>query len=76
MLISSWCRQPQYGTDFGWGKPIWVSPGEPVNDVVVLIDTKDGEGIEAWIGLCNEDMAKFEKNPSICAYASFNPSIL
>ncbi|EEF51844.1 salutaridinol 7-O-acetyltransferase, putative [Ricinus communis] len=35
--------------------------------------TKDGQGIEAWIGLPKKVMPKFEKDPGISAYASFTP---
>ncbi|KAL3585024.1 hypothetical protein D5086_011891 [Populus alba] len=41
----------------------------------LTIYTKDGEGIEAWIGLSEEDMVKFEQDPGILTYASFSASI-
>ncbi|KAK9233356.1 hypothetical protein WN943_023605 [Citrus x changshan-huyou] len=66
-----------YEVDFGWGKPVWHSNGSiSVPNGAFLSDTKDGEGVEAWVALYDEDMDKFEKNPSIMAYASSNPSIL
>ncbi|KAJ6908723.1 hypothetical protein NC651_018950 [Populus alba x Populus x berolinensis] len=40
-----------------------------------LLDTRDGEGIEAWVTLPEEAMLKFEKNPDILAYASVSPGI-
>jgi shikimate O-hydroxycinnamoyltransferase/omega-hydroxypalmitate O-feruloyl transferase len=73
--FSSWCNFPFYETDFGWGKPLWVSPALKFNRVAVFLDTKDGEGIEAWIGLSKEDMVKFEQDPGILTYASFSASI-
>ncbi|XP_065866751.1 stemmadenine O-acetyltransferase-like [Euphorbia lathyris] len=73
--FSSWCRFPFYKVDFGWGNPIWVAPAVKVHNAAVVIDTKDGEGIEAWVGLPKEDMAKFQRIPHICSYASFNPTI-
>ncbi|KAG5602919.1 hypothetical protein H5410_034289 [Solanum commersonii] len=43
---SSWCGFP---ADFGWGKPFWVSlVSFNIFEVIVLMDTKDGDGIEAW----------------------------
>ncbi|KAK9230468.1 hypothetical protein WN944_023438 [Citrus x changshan-huyou] len=66
-----------YEVDFGWGKPVWLSNGSiSVPNGAFLSDTRDGEGVEAWVALYEEDMDKFEKNPSIMAYASSNPSIL
>ncbi|XP_065860873.1 stemmadenine O-acetyltransferase-like [Euphorbia lathyris] len=72
--FSSWCRFPFYEIDFGWEKPIWVATTLKLNQGAILIDTKDGEGIEAWVTLSKEDMAKFQQIPYICSYASFNPT--
>ncbi|XP_050218039.1 stemmadenine O-acetyltransferase-like [Mercurialis annua] len=68
--ISSWCKFPFYEADFGWGKPIWVTTAL-INTSAFLLDTKDGEGMECWIGLPKEEMPKFEHHPDICLYASF-----
>ncbi|XP_065860974.1 stemmadenine O-acetyltransferase-like [Euphorbia lathyris] len=73
--FSSWCRFPFYEVDFGWEKPIWIATTLKLNQGAILIDTKDGEGIEAWVTLPKEDMAKFQQIPYICSYASFNPTI-
>lgn len=73
--FSSWCNFPFYETDFGWGKPLWLSAALKLNKVAIFLDTKDGEGIEAWIGLSEEDMVKFEQDPGILTYASFSPII-
>ncbi|GMP68639.1 hypothetical protein CsSME_00028192 [Camellia sinensis var. sinensis] len=74
---SSWCRFLMYETDFGWGKPTWVSPtdeGGPVG--IALLDARDGEGVEIWVNLFEEDMALFEADQELLAYASPNPSAL
>ncbi|KAH7865448.1 hypothetical protein Vadar_006829 [Vaccinium darrowii] len=49
--ITSWCRFPFYESDFGWGKPVWVSTASwGFSNMVVLIDSVgDVGGIEAWI---------------------------
>ncbi|KAK4837882.1 hypothetical protein QYF36_009209 [Acer negundo] len=75
MFVSSTCRFPFYDADFGWGKPKWASVLMKDNNTAILSDTGNGEGIEVWVGLSEDDMAKFEKNPDILAYASINPSI-
>ncbi|OAY47916.1 stemmadenine O-acetyltransferase [Manihot esculenta] len=72
--FSSWCRFPFYEADFGWGKPSWVTTALKLHKVAIFIDSKDGEGIEAWVCLPKEDMVKFEQNPGMCAYSSFKPS--
>ena len=74
--FSSWCRFPLYETDFGWGKPTWVSVGDLVHkNFIVLVDTRDGGGIEAWVTLSEEDMAFFERNKELLEFAALNPSV-
>ncbi|KAH6801889.1 hypothetical protein C2S51_033335 [Perilla frutescens var. frutescens] len=59
--FTSLCRFPLYEADFGWGKPVWVgSAGFPYKNLVTFMDTRNGDGIEAWIHLTKEDMEKFE----------------
>uniref|UniRef100_A0A6N2NDF8 Uncharacterized protein n=1 Tax=Salix viminalis TaxID=40686 RepID=A0A6N2NDF8_SALVM len=68
-MFNSWCRMPVYEADFGWGKPGWVSglyvPGV---EMVFLVDTKDGDGIEAWVSLEEDTMLLFQENPEIKAF--------
>lgn len=66
--ITSWCRFPWYEADFGWGKPFWVSSVGRSMEVISLFDTKNGDGIEAWLGLNENDMAEFERDPDILTY--------
>ncbi|XP_047314467.1 BAHD acyltransferase At5g47980-like [Impatiens glandulifera] len=73
---SSWCRTPLYETDFGWGKPIWVSSaGQDIRNVMILVDSKDGNGMEAWVTLDYKEMDVFEKNEELLEYGSLNPSV-
>ncbi|KAB1223736.1 Vinorine synthase [Morella rubra] len=68
--FTSWCRFPVYEVDFGWGKPTWVcSPGRPYKNVVVLMSTRDGDGIEAWVNMKEEDMPMFEHDPELLPFA-------
>ncbi|MCD7449652.1 hypothetical protein HAX54_000882 [Datura stramonium] len=67
---TSWCRFPWYEADFGWGKPSWVSSVSKNYEGISLIDTKSGDGIEAWIGLKEKDMADFERDPDILSFTS------
>ncbi|KAL5818276.1 hypothetical protein ACOSQ4_022118 [Xanthoceras sorbifolium] len=77
-MISSWCNLPLYKSDFGWGNPELVAPVGRVNSgdniSVCVWDTTDGAGIEAWMFMSKEEMAKFEQDPGVVAYASFNPT--
>ncbi|GMJ13259.1 hypothetical protein like AT1G24430 [Hibiscus trionum] len=59
-IFTSLCRFPLYEADFGWGKPVWVSSANlSTKNLVVFMDTANGDGIEAWIHLKEGDMAEF-----------------
>ncbi|KAL0323532.1 UNVERIFIED_CONTAM: Vinorine synthase [Sesamum angustifolium] len=49
--FTSWCGFPLYEADFGRGKPVWVVTftGMVYKNLVVLMDTVTGDGIEARI---------------------------
>ncbi|XP_061365005.1 stemmadenine O-acetyltransferase-like [Gastrolobium bilobum] len=71
--FSSWTRFDLYNVDFGWGKPTWVCTiGLPIQNVVIFLATKNGDGIEAWITLTEHDMVEFERNPQLLEFASFD----
>ncbi|KAG2316717.1 hypothetical protein Bca4012_067560 [Brassica carinata] len=73
--VSSWCRMSFYEVDFGWGSPVWVAPGCVDKTQVVLMDAKDGEGVEAWVTLPETDMAEFEHDDELLVYATPSPSV-
>lgn len=74
---SSWCRFPLYESDFGWGKPIWVTTASIVlKNTVLMMDTRSGDGIEVSVNLEEQDMAVFERDAELLGFASFNPSAL
>ncbi|CAL5194928.1 unnamed protein product [Lathyrus oleraceus] len=59
--FSSWCNFPIYEVDFGWGKPTWVTTcGSPWKNFIILMDRKDGKGIDAIVSLEENHMTKFE----------------
>ncbi|KAA8533258.1 hypothetical protein F0562_033209 [Nyssa sinensis] len=69
--FSSLCRFPIYEADFGWGKPVWVASASLTKkNVVLFMDTKVGNGIEAWINMEEEDMAKFQSDKEFLALFS------
>ncbi|KAH7857798.1 hypothetical protein Vadar_016579 [Vaccinium darrowii] len=71
LSFTSLCRFPMYEADFGWGKPVWVSSAPmPFKNVVVFMDTQSSDGIEAWVNLTAEDMAKFEVDKELLAFVS------
>ncbi|KAK7359426.1 hypothetical protein VNO77_01386 [Canavalia gladiata] len=75
-IFASWCRFPMYEADFGWGKPIWVTTsGCPTRNGILLMDTRDGDGIEALVNMEEEDMAKFQRDFELLQYASLNPTV-
>ncbi|KAL2234341.1 vinorine synthase [Sesamum indicum] len=60
-LFSSWCRFPMYEVDFGWGKPVWAcTTALRVNNLTILMSTRDGKGIEAWINLLPDHFHSLE----------------
>ncbi|KAK4835721.1 hypothetical protein QYF36_013584 [Acer negundo] len=63
--FSSLRNLPFYEVDFGWGKPAWVSLAHRPYKSVMLIDTKDGDGIEAWVIMDKEEIAYFQNDPNI-----------
>ncbi|PQM43090.1 BAHD acyltransferase [Prunus yedoensis var. nudiflora] len=73
---SSWCRLPLYETEFGWGKPSWVSTRSTVKNTIMLMDLSDGEGVEALVTLKEEDMTIIESNEELLPYASLNPTVI
>ncbi|KAK3005236.1 hypothetical protein RJ639_016156 [Escallonia herrerae] len=80
-FVASLCNAGFYEGDFGWGKPRWscianASIDSPtVTNQMFLIETRSG-GIEAWVNLEEQDMAFFEQNPELLAFASLDPSPL
>ncbi|GAU30261.1 hypothetical protein TSUD_68130 [Trifolium subterraneum] len=69
--FSSWCKFPMYEADFGWGKPTWVTTfGCSLRNVIFLMDTRDGDGIEAVVNMEVNDMAKFEHDVELLQYES------
>lgn len=78
--MSSWCRKPFYQVDFGWGSPVWIGFCSHTLDdhlvYVTLMDSKDGEDVEAWVGLPKQDMSAFLSDQDLLAYAVLNPPVL
>lgn len=71
--FSSWTKLPLYEVDFGWGKPTWVTTVIfPIGNHVILMATRCGKGIEAWMNLDKLDMVEFEQNPKLLQYASIS----
>ncbi|KAG5628752.1 hypothetical protein H5410_000469 [Solanum commersonii] len=69
LCFSSLCKFPLYEADFGWGKPIWVGSGRlAMKNIIGFMDTKLGDGVEAWVNLEADDMAKFEVDKKLLAF--------
>ncbi|KAL3833253.1 hypothetical protein ACJIZ3_007989 [Penstemon smallii] len=83
LAISSWCSFGLYNVDFGWGKPIWLTRCDVGSDSessflngVWLMDTRSGDGVEAWVTLDEKYMKIFENVEELKAYTSKDPSPL
>ncbi|KAG2707972.1 hypothetical protein I3843_05G155500 [Carya illinoinensis] len=71
LAFTSLCRFPIYDVDFGWGKPVWIGSARLLYaNIATFFDTKSGDGIEVWINLEVEDMAKFEVDKELLSYVS------
>ncbi|CAL1413452.1 unnamed protein product [Linum trigynum] len=66
------------GLDFGFGRPVWVTvpTGASCKNFVAIWDARDGDGIEAWVTLSEDDMAYFEKDRELLDWGVLNPSVL
>ncbi|KAK3443277.1 hypothetical protein EUGRSUZ_B03220 [Eucalyptus grandis] len=71
--FSSWVRFPFYETDFGWGKPVWACISSvPIKNVVILMSSWSGNGLEAWVTLDEQEMAKFQSDPLLLQFVSLH----
>ncbi|KDP36813.1 hypothetical protein JCGZ_08104 [Jatropha curcas] len=82
--FNSWCNFGIYDIDFGWGKPIWATGfAPPVDDsnmphfnFVFLMDRRTDKGVEALVGLNEDDFNFLEKDTELLQFASINPSLV
>lgn len=76
-IFTSWCKFGLYEADFGWGKPNWTSIcRSEFKNTTVLMDSSDGEGVEAWVTLPEEDMVLFQQDQELLSFACSNPSVV
>ncbi|KAI9125926.1 hypothetical protein K1719_003344 [Acacia pycnantha] len=69
--FTSLCRFPVNEVDFGWGNPTLAVPTIwKVKNLISLKDTKSDGGIEAYVSLEEDDMAKFERDVELLAHVS------
>ncbi|CAI9269706.1 unnamed protein product [Lactuca saligna] len=61
-------RFPTYGIDFGWGKPIKVTVGGVVKNVIIMMNTPNGDGIDALVCLDRQDMNIIQNDPELLAF--------
>lgn len=75
-MCSSLCRMQLYQVDFGWGNPTRVTlAGTPNNNAIILMDTPNGDGIEAFVSIGEQNMVTFEHDKEILAF-TYSPSIV
>ncbi|XP_051124244.1 stemmadenine O-acetyltransferase-like [Andrographis paniculata] len=80
LAITSWCNFGLYGIDFGFGRPAWITKCDggsevewPFINVLWLMDTPEGDGIEAWLTLDQSYFAHFDQIQEIRDFASVDP---
>ncbi|KAL5789511.1 hypothetical protein ACOSQ2_004399 [Xanthoceras sorbifolium] len=69
-IFASWRDFPFYEGDFGWGKPTWVSVTQRLYNGIILVDAKDGDGIEIWVTMDVEGMAHFQQDSNITHFSA------
>ncbi|XP_038716202.1 stemmadenine O-acetyltransferase-like [Tripterygium wilfordii] len=75
--LNSWCNFGFYDVDYGWGKPLWIPfMGSMFKNYIFLMDTRHGNGIEAWVSLDKEVMAVVEQDQELLSFASIDPTPL
>ncbi|XP_019168054.1 PREDICTED: vinorine synthase-like [Ipomoea nil] len=67
--FTSWCGFPIYEADFGGGAPacVGIIGTSAFKNVGVLVDAKDGCGVEAWVCLSAHEMESFDTNNDLLA---------
>nr|BDW80083.1 BAHD acyltransferase [Arnebia euchroma] len=70
-ICTSMCRFPFYDMDFGWGKPERANfAAAPFKNFILLMDDRNGDGVEAFVPLEDKIMEVFEKDPELLHFAS------
>ncbi|KAL7175027.1 hypothetical protein ACSBR2_028765 [Camellia fascicularis] len=76
--FTSWSKFGIYETDFGFGKPVWVSShkisGSMFMNLVHMLETREGDGIEVWITLDESEMNMLVGDQEFLAFVSVDPS--
>ncbi|KAL0375561.1 UNVERIFIED_CONTAM: Pelargonidin 3-O-(6-caffeoylglucoside) 5-O-(6-O-malonylglucoside) 4'''-malonyltransferase [Sesamum calycinum] len=64
--ISDLSKFEDYELDFGFGKPIWATVTDmPIEDFIVLMNTKHNDGIEAWVYMHESDMPYLDQDEEL-----------
>ncbi|XP_076957872.1 akuammiline synthase 1-like [Bidens hawaiensis] len=67
-IYSSLYRFPTSDIDFGWGKPVKLTLGGTIKNLVIFYAAPNGNGIEASVCLEKEDMEILQKDPELLAF--------
>ncbi|KAL7154875.1 hypothetical protein ABFS83_03G033300 [Erythranthe nasuta] len=60
--MTDWSKFRFYEADLGFGKPVWASVTNVViKNHVLLMSNKEGDAIEAWVNLEENEMAIFDR---------------
>ncbi|KAL2505726.1 HXXXD-type acyl-transferase family protein [Abeliophyllum distichum] len=66
LWFTNWSKFGFYDNDFGFGKPIWTSVTNIlIKNLIIMLNTKKNDGIEAWVHLHEKDMPCFEQDEEI-----------
>lgn len=60
--FKNWSKLEYYESDFGFGTPVWTSiVNISIKNLIILRNTEENYGIEAWLHLHENDMPYFEQ---------------
>lgn len=68
-MFTSWYKFPLYECNFRCGKPSWVSSICMSIEIIILIDTKDGNENKKWVSLDEFEMLHFQQDQNIKTFS-------
>ncbi|KAL9244323.1 hypothetical protein vseg_018110 [Gypsophila vaccaria] len=75
LAFSNYSGLPVYESDFGWGKPIWVTSATlPMTKVVIFIPSRSGTNVDVYVNLNEKDMKNLEFDQEFSSFAMKNLS--
>ncbi|KAK9676662.1 hypothetical protein RND81_11G092000 [Saponaria officinalis] len=73
LAFSNYSGLPVYESDFGWGKPVWVTSATlPMTKIVIFIPSQTATHVDVYVNLINEDMKTLESDHEFISFCTKN----